>query len=216
MSANNLESKLAQEPLVSLANISEKIKVYPYYFKAQMAGAYDGCYLREGVVKKLIDVANTLPTGYFLVMLDGWRSLQTQQALVDMTRAQHEASFDNEEALLEFISGFVATPSADPPSPHYTGGAVDLTIANENGWLNMGTDFDAFTDEAAALYFEEKEQLTDEELEIRDNRRLLRHAMEQAGFTIHPNEWWHFDYGNLRWSRATNKRPIYDGIELNI
>lgn len=80
----------------------------------------------------------------------------------------------------------------------------------------MGTGFDDFTEKAGALYFEQKQDLTREELEIRDNRRLLRNAMEGVGFTIHPNEWWHFDYGNLRWARATKKSPIYEGIELNI
>lgn len=207
---------LSQEPLMSLLNVSNKIQVYPYYFKQQMPGAYDGCYVREGVVKKLIEVANELPEGYSLVILDGWRSIETQRALYEMTKQKFRSSFHDETKLLSFVSNFVALPSKEPPSPHYTGGAVDLTIANQQGWLNMGTEFDAFTDKAGALYFEQKEDLTGEELEIRENRRLLRNAMEGVGFTIHPNEWWHFDYGNLRWASATNKSPIYKGIELNI
>ena len=32
---------------------------------------------------------------------------------------------------------------------------------------------------------------TDEE---RQNRDMLRKLMEAAGFTVNPNEWWHFDY----------------------
>ena len=207
---------LSQEPLISLAGVSERIQVYSYYFKHQMPGAYNGCYLRESVVTKLIEVANQLPTGSYLVILDGWRSFETQNALYEMTKQHYRTLFNDELDLLNFVSDFVALPSKEPPSPHYTGGAVDLTIANKEGWLNMGTDFDDFTDKASALYFEQKENPTIEELESRDNRRLLRKSMESVGFTIHPNEWWHFDYGNLRWAKATNKSPIYEGIELNI
>ena len=25
---------------------------------------------------------------------------------------------------------------------------------------------------------------------------MLRRLMEEAGFTVNPNEWWHFDYKN--------------------
>lgn len=206
----------SQEQLISLEDVSVRIQVYPYYFKHGMPGAYNGCYLREGVVKKLIEVANALPTDLNLVILDGWRSFETQNALYEMTKQQYRSLFDDEEDLLNFISGFVALPSKEPPAPHYTGGSVDLTIANKDGWLKMGIGFDEFVDKARALYFEQKDNLTKEELEYRDNRRLLRTSMESVGFTLHQNEWWHFDYGNLRWAKATNTSPIYKGIELNI
>lgn len=215
LNLNNQHRILSQEPLISLSGVSERIQVYPYYFKHQMPGAYNGCYLRGSVVKKLIEVANQLPIDYYLVILDGWRSFETQHALYEMTKQYYRSVFNEESDLLNFVSNFVALPAKDPPSPHYTGGAVDLTIANKDGWLNMGTDFDDFTDKASALYFERKENLTIEELEIRDNRRLLRNSMESVGFTFYTNEWWHFDYGNLRWAKAINKSPIYEGIELN-
>ena len=134
MSINSLHSKLSQEPLISLAGVSERIQVYPYYFKQEMPGAYNGCYLRESVVKKLIEVVNQLPIDYHLVVLDGWRSLEAQSALYEMTKQQYRSSFDKESELLHFVSNFVAFPSKSPPSPHYTGGAVDLTIANKEGW----------------------------------------------------------------------------------
>ena len=216
LNLNNQHKVLSQEPLISLSGVSERIQVYPYYFKHQMPGAYNGCYLRGSVANKLIDVATQLPTDYYLVILDGWRSFETQNALYEMTKQHYRSVFNEESDLLNFVSNFVAIPSKDPPAPHYTGGAVDLTIANKEGWLNMGTDFDSFTDKASALYFERKEKLTIEELEIRENRRLLRNAMESVGFTLNPSEWWHFDYGNLRWAKAINKSPIYEGIELNI
>ncbi|MFC7688145.1 M15 family metallopeptidase [Ureibacillus sp. GCM10028918] len=207
-----------EEPLVSLSTVSEKIKVFPYYFKHQIPGAINDCYLREGVVSKLLQVANQLPNDHYLVILDGWRSFATQRALYETIKSQFETKFDTEEELLQHLSQFVATPSKNPlkPSPHYTGGAVDLTIGNSHGWLNMGTDFDEFTEKAHTLYFEHKEQLTAQEVQIRDNRRLLRTSMESVGFRTNPEEWWHFDYGNARWAEDSRNRPIYFGIELHI
>lgn len=217
---NNQKSPISKlpfdEPLISVTGVCERILVYPYYYKNNIPGAVNDCYLREGVVKKLIKVADSLPTNYSLVILDGWRSIETQKAIYDMTKQQFQSLFDNESDLLRYVSKFVALPSTNPPSPHYTGGAVDLTIATEDGWLNMGTDFDEFTEKASSLYYEEKEYLTKEEFVIRNNRRLLRNAMESVGFCMNLEEWWHFDYGNARWAKMKNKSPIYEGIELKI
>ena len=40
--------------------------------------------------------------------------------------------------------------------------------------------------------------------------------MEQAGFVQHPNEWWHFSYGDQLWSWLRNQgNPIY-GAALEV
>ena len=44
---------------------------------------------------------------------------------------------------------------------------------------------------------------------VRRNRRLLHHAMRQAGFTHYSAEWWHFDYGDGPWARRTHSAPLY-------
>jgi D-alanyl-D-alanine dipeptidase len=121
-----------------------------------------------------------------------------------------------EEEVTKLLKNYVAFPSKrrESPSSHYTGGAVDLTLADEKGRLNMGTAFDEFHEKARSDFFEKKENLSDEELVIRDNRRMLKDLMEQSGFLSNPEEWWHFDYGNPRWAKATNRPPIYLGIEL--
>lgn len=206
-----------QEPLISVLGVSDRIQVYPYYFKQQIPGSIEDCFLRESVVEKLLTVVNMIPNSYHLVILDGWRSIETQNALYEMVKQQFQSIFNKETDLLQHIAKFVAKPSIDihSPSPHYTGGAVDLTIATKDGWLDMGTKFDEFTDMSHSLYFEQKECLTKEELEFRNNRRLLRYSMESAGFRMNPEEWWHFDYGNARWAKGTNLSPIYYGIELN-
>ncbi|MDM7922652.1 MAG: M15 family metallopeptidase [Pyrinomonadaceae bacterium] len=82
---------------------------------------------------------------------------------------------------------FVANPERG--SKHNRGCAVDLSMFDlKTGKLvPMPSDFDEFTERASPDYTGG----TDEE---RANRDLLRRSMEEAGFTVNPNEWWHFDY----------------------
>jgi D-alanyl-D-alanine dipeptidase len=78
----------------------------------------------------------------------------------------------------------------------------------------MGTPFDYFGEEAHTAFYEEKQingTLLPIETEILNNRRLLFHAMTNAGFSNYPFEWWHFDYGNQFWGKATGLRAIYSG-----
>lgn len=76
-------------------------------------------------------------------------------------------------------------------SNHSRGVAVDLTLATKNKeLLDMGTDFDEFTERAHAGY----KQLSKKQ---RSNRMTLQHLMGSLGFTVHKSEWWHFDYAPL-------------------
>lgn len=82
---------------------------------------------------------------------------------------------------------FVANPERG--SKHNRGCAVDLSIyeLKTGKPVPMPSDFDEFTERASPDYTGG----TDEE---RRNRDMLRKLMEEAGFTVNPNEWWHFDY----------------------
>ena len=92
---------------------------------------------------------------------------------------------------------FVADPAKG--SKHNRGCAVDLSIYNlrSGKLINMPSDFDEFTERASPNYTggTEKE---------RANRDLLRSLMEAEGFSVNPNEWWHFDY------KDWEKYAIYD------
>jgi zinc D-Ala-D-Ala dipeptidase len=82
---------------------------------------------------------------------------------------------------------FVANPERG--SKHNRGCAVDLSMFDlKTGKLvPMPSDFDEFTERASPDYAGGTE-------EERKNRDLLRKLMEAEGFTVNPNEWWHFDY----------------------
>ena len=84
---------------------------------------------------------------------------------------------------------FVADPAKG--SKHNRGCAVDLSIFDlKTGELvDMPSGYDEFTERASPDY-------AGGTPEQRANRELLRKLMEDEGFTVNPNEWWHFDYKN--------------------
>lgn len=92
---------------------------------------------------------------------------------------------------------YVADPAKG--SKHNRGCAVDLSIYDlkTGEEIPMTSGFDEFTERASPDYTGG----TDQE---RANRDKLRRMMEAEGFTVNPNEWWHFDYKD--WERYA----IYD------
>lgn len=205
------------EPFVSLSNLSPKIKVFPYYFQQNVPGALTDCYLREGAAQRLVNAAEQLPNGLSFVVLDGWRPYEVQLALYEITKDAFRKKYGRKEENkdLHELSKFVAYPSANPdtPSPHMTGGAIDLTIANQDGWLDMGTEFDEFTERAQTDWYERIPNPNEREQKIQDNRRLLKQVMTAAGFKNYEQEWWHFDYGDQLWAMSTNQVAIYKGVK---
>ncbi len=184
------------------------------YFAQKIDGAKVEIYCRADVAIRLLNAAQQLPTGYKFLVWDAWRPVEVQQALFDAHKAQLKKQMQNasEEELIETTQKYVSVPSVNElrPSPHLTGGAIDLTIIDNQGQqLDMGTPFDHFGPEAQTDFYELKDSLTAEESIILYNRRLLYNAMVSAGFSNYPHEWWHFDYGNQFWGKLTDNKAIY-------
>ncbi|MBL7720543.1 MAG: M15 family metallopeptidase [Chitinophagaceae bacterium] len=82
---------------------------------------------------------------------------------------------------------YVANPSKG--SGHNRGTTVDVTIINlqTKSELNMGTDFDNFSDTA-------HHEFTHLPEDILQNRILLKTTMERHGFKPYNDEWWHYSF----------------------
>ncbi|MDP5292551.1 M15 family metallopeptidase [Oceanimonas sp. CHS3-5] len=193
------------DPLVPLGLVPPPLRVYPAYFNLGVPGALTECYVRRSVVSRLQQAATMLPAGIELVVLDGWRPFRVQEylfeALVDALKRRFPD--EDEQALLVRARRFVAPPSLDEtaPSPHLTGGAVDVCLCDGSGQLlNMGTDFDDISPWSYTAAFEAVAKPGPLEAEIIENRRLLHSCMTRAGFTNLPSEWWHYDFGNQSWA----------------
>lgn len=91
------------------------------------------------------------------------------------------------ETVREDQKKFVADPAKG--SKHNRGCAVDLGIFDlkTGKAIPMPSGYDEFSERASPNYYGGTE-------EERNNRDKLRQLMEANGFTVNPDEWWHFDY----------------------
>ena len=181
-----------------------------------LKNAVTACYLRKTVYELLLKAQANLPDGYFLRIWDAWRPISLQKELYESYRHDLISAFNlsslPEDEQNAFISKYIAIPSENPdyPPAHTTGGAVDLTLIDKYGnELDMGTDFDDFSEKAATDYFEKEEYNGSI---IQKNRRILNQAMTKAGFTNLPSEWWHYDCGNRNWADFSKNEAVYKGV----
>jgi D-alanyl-D-alanine dipeptidase len=207
------------EPLEPLGLDSGRRVVAAHSYRhAGFAAARTECVARAGIVRRLEQAAASLPPGWQIVVFDAWRAIPLQQEIYDhfaaTLRRQWPASSEAEVAMR--VERYIARPSLDPraPSPHATGGAVDVGLRDSNGRdVDMGTEFDAFRPEAGTRYFEtlveDGAALDAAQRACLEHRRMLFHAMVAQGFTNYPEEWWHFDFGNQWWADIRGTRGIY-------
>jgi D-alanyl-D-alanine dipeptidase len=121
--------------------------------------------------------------GYGLLIHDGYRPWSITKLFWDMTSGSQRE--------------FVADPSQG--SKHNRGCAVDLTMYDLalGAAVEMPGAYDEMTRRSYPDY-------RGGPPEARGRRDLLRHVMERHGFTVEPNEWWHFNY------RDWQQYPILD------
>ena len=164
------------EPLIAVADIFGRSAYHE-----------DPQYARKTVADMLVRAQELLPPDFKLILFDGWRSLETQHELY---QKEYAKQMDHSET-----QKYVSLPSDDPavPSPHNTGGAVDVGITHRGELLNFGTPFDHMARASHLSYYETADE---HDWEVRDSRRLLYAIMTSVGFEPYQEEWWHFNYGN--------------------
>ena len=93
-------------------------------------------FVREGVLERLQFAQSSLPEGYYFKFFDNYRPLEVQQALFDAQKEKFRIAHPDwfEKELDKRTQTYVSLPSPNTargtthPSPHSTGGVVDLTI----------------------------------------------------------------------------------------
>ena len=98
----------------------------------KLAGSLLTLFARRSVARRLLAAEQLLPAGHHLLVFDTYRPYQVQKSLYDFYKQKlNEKHPDMGRAALESITqNYVSRPSVDPtrPSPHSTGGAVDVAI----------------------------------------------------------------------------------------
>lgn len=129
--------------------------------------------------------------GYGLLIFDAYRPWYITKVFWDATPVEQR--------------DFVADPSQG--SRHNRGCAVDLTLFDRSTGepVSMPSGYDEFTERAHSEYTGG----TDEQRRLRE---LLRAAMEAEGFTVYPQEWWHYDCQG--WERFAIQNARFEDLRL--
>jgi D-alanyl-D-alanine dipeptidase len=191
----------------------------PYWQRVE--GATDRLWLRASVAEKLGRVnARAAAAGLELFVFDAWRPRAVQAYFHDVWMPRELQRRDPSltgAALTEEVETYWAAPSEDAgsPAPHATAAAVDLTLRWKGGDpLWMGSLFDDVTALAHRDRFEHLDpgNFSFSDQEARANRRLLHWLMMEEGFAGHPDEWWHFSWGDQMWAALSGAASAHYGL----
>lgn len=130
---------------------------------------FPAAYLRKTTAQKLARAAKSLRAkGFRLKIFDGYRPLSAQKKMWEILPDTR----------------YVADPKKG--SYHNRGGAVDLTLAHLDGSsVEMPSDYDDFSPRA-------RHGDPGASPQAKKNLKILRDAMEAAGFKSLKEEWWHY------------------------
>ncbi|MBA3971580.1 MAG: M15 family metallopeptidase, partial [Bacteroidetes bacterium] len=184
------EKSLINAGLVDITSIDSSIVVDLRYstmnnfLGMDMYGDFNRCYLQPDVAEKLKLAQKNLKdkfSFYDLIIYDAVRPRSIQRKMWDTIDVPYYER-----------SRYVSNPANG--SLHNFGAAVDVSIIDEHGIeLDMGTTYDYFGELA---YPREEERMLQEgkltQIKLL-NRKILRDAMESAGFMGITTEWWHFN-----------------------
>lgn len=194
---------------------------HPYAKVGAPYGERSPYYLRESVLKRLIQAQSQLQQSYpkwRIQIFDAYRPVEVQQFMVDYTFTetvqarglnQDELTEEQRQAILEQVYQIWAVPSFDSatPPPHSTGAAVDVTLVNERGEpIDMGSPIDEMSARSHPDYFANSTDPAEQQYHV--HRQLLRDVMLSASFLRHPNEWWHFSFGDQMWAWLNNQANL--------
>ena len=200
------------EPLQALPPALLRMEPHPYMALGAPYGTSGNPFqLRLGVVQRLLDAQQQLvehDPRLRLSIFDAWRPIAVQAFMVHHSiaelcrergvEARSGQAFDQ---VVADVGRFWAAPSRDPatPPPHSTGAAVDLTLSSSDGTpLAMGGEIDAIGAVSEPQHYAGRED--SEARRWHQRRQLLAEVMGAAGFAQHPNEWWHYSFGDQLWA----------------
>jgi D-alanyl-D-alanine dipeptidase len=169
--------------------------------------------VREGLANGLLTAQDRLSEGFALLVIEGYRPIELQARYFDeycrRLRTLHPDWSD--DVVSTSGSRYVSPPDIVPP--HSTGGAIDLTLATNDGEeLDMGTPVNASPEESQGACYTSAQGISGKAIR---NRGLLIDTMGAAGFVNYPTEWWHWSYGDRYWAYLLGKPAAIFGAVLS-
>lgn len=229
------------EPLVDIADYG--LAGQAYYSRPNAAtdqpvpGVPKNMYLRQSVAQTLATINTSLRNPIFTDFFGGEVELYVEDALrpVSLQTRLHDELIpallrDNhpemsDEDIAERIKDLIAVPSSDPnkPSPHATGGALDIILRYKQGTTGyvegsqvpMGHSDADTSDRILPDYYELHDPQTDEDKQAQRNRRAYYAIMSgqafgtDTGLVCNPTEWWHWGSGDQLAAKVRGDSEAY-------
>jgi D-alanyl-D-alanine dipeptidase len=191
------------EPLVPYLEVCPGLLVDPPRFDYERVH-----YLRKTVAEMLCRAVRSLPKGYRLSIIEGWRPPHIQRRMyLAIWQRFKERHPDWSDLQLKRVVNRYTAPVDSPkvPPPHTTGAAIDVVLASADGApLDLRSPFEWQDPRSFPLY---AKGLSEKAL---THRRIMAEALERAGLTNYPSEFWHWSYGDQGWAyRTANDHAIY-------
>jgi len=169
--------------LVELVTLDATIRLdvryaTPHNFVGRPVYPEARAFLQRPAAEALVRAHRELATReYGLLIFDGYRPWSITKVFWEVTPPEKRE--------------FVASPAQG--SKHNRGCAVDLSLYElaTGREVEMPSAYDEMTERASPSY-------AGGTTEQRARRDLLRAALEKQGFSVEPNEWWHFNYRDWR------------------
>ena len=216
---NEIPIKENEDKLIAIPNCFKFISPHPYSILGAPYKEKNGIWkLRQEVVERLIKVNEFLEfknNRFCLLIYDSWRPIEVQEFMfnrafnLECKRLDIDVSIKNMHlypSIIKTVEKFWAYPSLDEkcPPPHSTGGALDVSLSDKYGNLiDMGSEIDQMDATSKPDFYQ---KIEDQEAIIwNDRRNLLKEIMNKFGFVQHPNEWWHFSFGDQLWAWQNKK-----------
>lgn len=209
----------------------------------KLPGVPDAPLVRLDVARRLVrantllstdsDVRDYLGAAARLKIEDALRSYDTQVFAYEVAWPavirKINPGITDEELRLE-LPKYVAKPNTNiTPTPHLTGGAVDVALINmqtgekfdrgHKGGAIKGTAYPDFHEgyhlspgESDIENVEGQANVADEQSEIVKSRRVLYWAMTSAGLSVNPHEIWHYGIGDPLSAYVSGAGKPYYGI----
>lgn len=202
------------------------LKVRHVYYQQQVPGSLSKMFLRKSLASQLEKVISDLAkSGYELLVLDAFRTNKAQEELFAHYLEKAKQDIGCEVGAYHLTARYWTDPkktrSANKVSPHNSGAAIDVTLLKDGVEVDMGSDFDEMSERSASAYYESnwqpRSKISEQQwLSYRRERDLLRSAMESHGFLNYPEEWWHFDLGDIFWAEAVGSAWQYPSMEEDV
>jgi D-alanyl-D-alanine dipeptidase len=159
-----------------------------------------GAVARAGLVERLVAADRALPAGVRLRVVEGYRPVEQQRAIITSYAAELAALHPGlEPGELERLTSRFVSPI--DVAPHVAGAAVDLTLVDVCGEeLDLGTPIDATPEQSDGRCWFAAAGIG---ADARANRTLLAEVLGAQGLVNYPTEWWHWSLGDRYWALAT-------------